>query len=93
MSVSGKPLGPYLLVVAGAVAGLGLIAYGVAIWVGGAVIGFALIAGAALRLIVPEDRAGLLGVRTRRTDALVLLVFGAALVAGSLSLLLRLHST
>ncbi|MGI5485934.1 DUF3017 domain-containing protein [Microtetraspora malaysiensis] len=93
MSVSGKPLGPYLLVAAGAVAGLGLIAYGVAIWVGGAVIGFAFVAGAALRLIVPEDRAGLLGVRTRRTDVLVLLVFGAALVASSLSLLLRLHST
>ncbi|WP_067172352.1 DUF3017 domain-containing protein [Microtetraspora niveoalba] len=91
--MSGKPWGPYLLVVAGAVAGLGLIAYGVAIWVGGAVMGFAFIAGAALRLIVPDDRAGLLGVRTRRTDVLVLLVLGAALAAGSLSLLLRLHST
>ncbi|MCC5580995.1 MULTISPECIES: DUF3017 domain-containing protein [Microtetraspora] len=93
MSVSGKPWGPYLLVAAGTAAGLGLIAFGVATWVGGAVIGFALVAGAALRLIVPDDRAGLLGVRTRRMDAFVLLLLGAALVAGSLSLLLRLHST
>ncbi|WP_285702497.1 DUF3017 domain-containing protein [Microtetraspora sp. NBRC 16547] len=91
--MSGKPWGPYLLVAAGAVAGLGMIAYGFAVWVGGAVIGFALIAGAALRLIVPDGRAGLLGVRTRRVDAIVFLVLGSALVAGSLNLLLRMHST
>ncbi|WP_433499714.1 DUF3017 domain-containing protein [Sphaerimonospora sp. CA-214678] len=79
---------PYLLVIAGAGAGLCAVGLGAAPWVGGVVIGVSLLVGAALRFLGSGRRAGLLAVRSRNTDTVVLAVMGAALVAGSLSLLL-----
>jgi hypothetical protein len=57
------------------------------------VIGAALIAGAVFRLVAADERAGLLRLRSRRMDALALAGLGMLLVLGSLSLLLRLHTT
>jgi hypothetical protein len=85
--------GPYLLVLAGAATGLGVIALGVPPWVGGVILGVALIVGSAFRLVVPEERVGPLASRGRMMDALVFAAMGALLVVGSLSLLLRLHGT
>ncbi len=85
--------GPYLLVLAGAATGLGVIAMGVPPWAGGVILGVALIAGSAFRLMVPDERAGPLASRGRMMDALTFAAMGALLVIGSLSLLLRLHGT
>ncbi|GIH70408.1 DUF3017 domain-containing protein [Sphaerimonospora thailandensis] len=79
---------PYLLVVAGAAAGLGAVGLGAAPWAGGVTIGGSLLAGAALRYLGSGRRAGMLAVRSRKTDTAVLALLGAALLAGSLSLLL-----
>ncbi|WP_327043817.1 DUF3017 domain-containing protein [Microbispora sp. NBC_01189] len=85
--------GPYLLVVAGVAAGLGAIGLGAAVSTGGAVMGGAFLAGSVARLATPDRRAGVLAVRGRRADAITLAAFGAALVAGSLLMLLRLHDS
>jgi len=85
--------GPYLLVLAGAVVGLGAIALGESPTIGGVVVGLALLTGAVLRLWTADRRAGLLGSRSRGLDALVFAVLGVVLVLGSLSLLLELHAT
>lgn len=73
---------------AGTAAGLCAIGLGMAPWVGGVVIGVSLLVGAALRFLGSGRGAGMLAVRSRNTDSAVLAVLGAALVAGSLSLLL-----
>ncbi|GLV52028.1 hypothetical protein TBS_25960 [Thermobispora bispora] len=85
--------GPYLLVLLCAAAGLALIPFGVEPWVSGVVLGGSLVLGAALRLVISDEQAHGLKVRSRKTDVLVLATLGAALVAGSLSLLLPLHRT
>ncbi|MEU7936386.1 DUF3017 domain-containing protein [Microbispora bryophytorum] len=85
--------GPYLLVVAAAAAGLGVIGLGVPVSAGGAIMGFGFLAGSLVRVTVSERRAGALAVRSRRMDALTLAAFGAALVIGSLLMLLRLHDS
>ncbi|MBX6387082.1 MAG: DUF3017 domain-containing protein [Microbispora sp.] len=85
--------GPYLLVVAGAAAGLCVIALGMPVPRGGAIMGFGFLVGSLVRVTVSERRAGALAVRTKRMDALTLAAFGVALVVGSLLMLLRLHDS
>jgi hypothetical protein len=90
---NGMAWGPYLLVVVGAAAGLGLIGFGGAPWLGGVIMGSALLVGSMTRLVISDERAGTLAIRSKKTDVVVLAVLGLALVGGSLSLLLRLHNT
>ncbi|GII53162.1 hypothetical protein Pth03_15510 [Planotetraspora thailandica] len=85
--------GPYLLVVVGAAVGLGMIGFGGSPWVGGVIMGAALLVGSLTRLVVSDERAGSLAIRSKKTDVVVFAVIGLALVGGSLSLLLRLHNT
>ena len=69
----------YLAVLAATCAGLLLVAIGP--WrLGLGVIGGALLVGALLRLVIPGDSAGMLGMRPKVVDVLVLLVLGAGLV-------------
>jgi hypothetical protein len=70
------PLVAVLTVVAG-----GLLLGALDRWrVGAVVLGTAVLLAAALRLLLPARRAGLLVVRTRRLDVAVLLVLGTALL-------------
>ena len=70
----------YLIVVAVSVAGLAVAAFGS--WRRGIVlIGCALLFAAVMRLVIHEDNAGMLRVRGRWFDVLVLAGTGAALVA------------
>ncbi|OPG11342.1 hypothetical protein B1L11_20945 [Microbispora sp. GKU 823] len=74
-------------------AGLCAIGLGVPVPAGGAIMGCGFLAGSLARMTVSERRAGALAVRSRRMDALTLAAFGAALVIGSLLMLLRLHDS
>ena len=85
--------GPWLLVAAGAAAGLGAIGLGAPAPAGGAIMGFGFLFGSLIRVAVSDRRAGALAVRGRRMDAFTLAAFGAALVIGSLLMLLRLHDS
>ena len=68
----------YLTVLAATGAGLAVVAFGP--WrVGVTIIGAALLAGALLRLVIPNDKAGMLGMRPKAFDVLVLGVLGVAL--------------
>ena len=68
----------YLAVLAATGVGLAVVAFGP--WRAGlTVIGLALLAGALLRLVLPSDRAGMLGMRPKAVDVLVLVVLGTAL--------------
>ena len=70
----------YLIVVVTTMVGLGLVAFGP--WRRGvALIGFALIFAAGLRLVTKEGEAGMLRVRSRWFDVTVLAGVGASLVA------------
>jgi hypothetical protein len=70
----------YLVVVVTAIVGLGLVAFGP--WRRGiALIGFALVFAAAMRLVTKEDEAGMLRVRSRWFDVTVLAGVGVSLVA------------
>jgi hypothetical protein len=53
---------------------------------GGVIAGIALLAGAAVRLLLPARLAGLLATRKRATDVLTLTAFGAGLLVASLVL-------
>jgi hypothetical protein len=53
---------------------------------GGAIAGAALLAGAAVRLLLPPRVAGLLVTRTRATDVVTLAVLGASLLVAGLLL-------
>lgn len=65
-----------------ALVGTGLVLGAVDRWrVGAVVLGAAVGLAAALRLLLPARRAGLLVVRSRRLDVAVLLVLAAGLVA------------
>lgn len=71
---------PALLVLGGVAAGLGLVAAGR--WRAGLyVVGLALVLGAGLRSGLPERAAGLLAVRGRTLDAVLLLLLGTAVLA------------
>ena len=85
--------GPYLLVAAPVAAGLAAVGLGVPVTAGGAIMGFGFLFGSLIRVTVSARRAGALAVRSRRMDALTLAAFGAALVTGSLLMLLRLHDS
>jgi Protein of unknown function (DUF3017) len=70
----------YLVVLAVALAGLGLVAAGS--WRSGVrVVGGALIAAAVARSLLSNDDAGMLAVRHRAVDVLTLTVLGVALLA------------
>ena len=70
----------YIVVVVVTVVGLGLVAFGP--WRRGvALIGFALIFAAGMRLVTKEDEAGMLRVRSRLFDVTVLAAVGASLLA------------
>ncbi|GAA1519863.1 hypothetical protein GCM10009677_61490 [Sphaerisporangium rubeum] len=71
----------------GAAAGLGLIALGLPAWAGGMIVAFAVLAGAALRVILPDRTESLLTVRRRSTDLVTYGLLGVvtALVAASLT--------
>lgn len=79
---------PFLLVLAAVVAALAYLAIWPGHWRRGtAVIGVAMLLGAALRLLVSDPQAGLLAVRGRRRDALCYFAFGALIFLVDL----RLH--
>jgi hypothetical protein len=69
----------YLVVVAATIVGVGIVAFGP--WRRGiALIGIALILGAVMRLALPERDAGMLRVRHRFSDVLMLAGVGTALI-------------
>ena len=69
----------YLAVLAATGAGLGLVALDR--WrLGLGVIGVALMCGAVARLVIPRHSAGMLGMRPRLVDVLILAGLGAGLV-------------
>ena len=70
----------FLLVLAGTVAGLLVVAF--SDWQGGLTLsGGSLVAGAVARLVLPNRQAGMLGVRRKLVDVTTLLVVGGGLVA------------
>jgi Protein of unknown function (DUF3017) len=78
---------PYLIVLAGAAAGMFVIWQGSKYaGRGAALIGASLLAGALARLILPARYAGLLVSRRKASDVLALAAFGAAVLAVAISL-------
>lgn len=76
---------PYLVVLAGVVAGLATIRSGQQAVRGGTlVVAGALLAGALIRLILPAGRAGMLGSRRRLADVAALGVLGIGLLIAGL---------
>jgi hypothetical protein len=76
---------PYLLVLAGVVAGLATIRSGEQAVRGGTlVIAGALLAGSLMRLILPAGRAGMLGSRGRLADVAALALLGIGLLIAGL---------
>ena len=70
----------YVVVVIATVLGLGLVAFGP--WRRGiALVGFALLFAATMRLVTREDEAGMLRVRSRLFDVTVLTGVGLSLLA------------
>ena len=78
---------PYLIVLAGAAAGM-LVAWQGSKYAarGAALIGASLLVGALARLILPARYAGLLATRRKASDVLGFAVFGAAVLAVAISL-------
>ena len=68
----------YLVVLGTAAAGLALIAFG-PFRTGLAVMGAGLVLGALGRLVIPADRAGMLGIRRKFVDVTTLLLLGGGL--------------
>jgi hypothetical protein len=78
---------PYLIVLAGAAAGMFVIWQGSKYaGRGAALIGVSLLAGALARLILPARYAGLLASRRKASDVLAFAAFGAAVLAVAISL-------
>jgi hypothetical protein len=78
---------PYLVVLAGAGAGMFVVAQGSAVAIRGmAVLGGTLLAAALTRLLLPNRFAGVLASRRKASDVLAFAVFGAAVLAVALSL-------
>ena len=78
---------PYMIVLAGAAAGM-LVAWQGSKYAarGAALIGASLLVGALARLILPARYAGLLASRRKASDVLGFAVFGAAVLAVAISL-------
>ena len=71
--------GVYLLIVVTALAGLAITVLGA--WRTGVTwIGTSMVAGGLVRLVLPERRAGMLRVRRKAPDVLLMLLAGVALV-------------
>jgi len=71
--------GCYIVVALTAAAGIGLVALG--LWrTGLTALGCGLLFGAAARLVLPDEKAGMLKVRRKSLDVLLLTGLGAALV-------------
>lgn len=71
--------GVYLLVVASALTGLAITVLGA--WRTGVIwIGAGLLVGGAVRLVLPERQAGMLRVRRKGSDVVMMLLVGVALV-------------
>ena len=69
----------YLVVLAATLVGLGIVAFGP--WrLGMSVIGGALVWGALARLVIPNSSSGMLGMRPKLVDVVVLGTIGGALV-------------
>jgi hypothetical protein len=78
---------PYLIVLAGAAAGMFIVSRGSAYATRGtAVLGATLLAAALARLVLPNRFAGVLASRRKTSDVLAFAVFGAAVLAVALSL-------
>ena len=78
---------PYLIVLAGAAAGMFVIWQGSKYAGRGAsLIGASLLAGGLARLILPERYAGLLSSRRKASDVLAFAAFGAAVLAVAIAL-------
>jgi len=78
---------PYLIVLAGAAAGMFVIWQGSKYaGRGAAVIGASLLVGALVRLILPMRCAGLLASRRKASDVLAFAAFGAAVLAVAIAL-------
>ena len=76
---------PYCVVVAGMVAGLATArGGGQAVKSGTLVIAGALLAGSLIRLVLPDDRAGMLASRRRLADVAVLAALGVGVLVASL---------
>ncbi|MBO0837406.1 MAG: DUF3017 domain-containing protein [Actinobacteria bacterium] len=76
---------PYLIVLAGVVAGLATIRSGDhAVRGGTLVIAGSLLAGAAARLVLPASKAGMLGSRRRLVDVAALVTLGVGLLIAGL---------
>ena len=76
---------PYVLVMAGIVAGLATVrGGGQAVRGGTLVIAGALLAGSLARLVLPEGKAGMLGSRRRMVDVGILAVLGVGLLVAGL---------
>ena len=78
---------PYLIVLAGAAAGM-FVVWQVSKYAGrgAGIIGASLLVGALARLILPERYAGLLASRRKASDVLGFAVFGAAVLAVAIAL-------
>lgn len=61
-------------------AGLALVVLGDRSLLGGYLMGSAFLTGALLRLVLPEDRAGGIAVRSRTLDVFTLVVLGGSLI-------------
>ncbi len=69
----------YLLVALGTAAGLGVVVFGP--WRSGLMaMGWALVGGAVARLVLPDDKAGMLKVRRKSWDVVFMAGVGVALV-------------
>ena len=76
---------PYVLVMAGIVAGLATVrGGGQAVRGGTLVVAGALLAGSLARLVLPEGKAGMLGSRRRIVDVAILGVLGVGLLIAGL---------
>ena len=78
---------PYLIVLAGAAAGI-FVAWQGSKYVGrgAALVGCSLLAGALFRLVLPARDAGLLSSRRKASDVLAFAAFGAAVLAVAIAL-------
>ena len=78
---------PYLIVLAGAAAGMFIVSRGSAYaGRGTALLGGTLLAAALTRLILPNRFAGVLASRRKTSDVLAFAVFGAAVLAVAIAL-------
>ena len=72
---------PLLIIVVGVAAGLVVSLVGEATWrLGGYLIGASMLVGAAERIVLPDRQAGLLEVRSKPFDVVVLALAGVAIL-------------